>query len=116
MSRTERRRSKLESAARIGSVVAALAGPHARSGRGWRANSWQGLFPLQDGAHDGYSGTAPVGCFAPNGYRLFDMAVTSGNTRATGKWRAIRRRRQPTQRGRIWHSLPVPQARPARRL
>ena len=23
---------------------------------------------------DGYHGTAPVGCFAPNGYGLFDMA------------------------------------------
>jgi formylglycine-generating enzyme required for sulfatase activity len=41
---------------------------------GWRANSWQGLFPLEDEADDGYHGTAPVGCFAPNGYGLFDMA------------------------------------------
>ena len=41
---------------------------------GWRANSWQGLFPLKDDADDGYPGTAPVGCFAPNGYGLFDMA------------------------------------------
>ena len=41
---------------------------------GWRANSWQGLFPLKDDAEDGHAGTAPVGCFAPNGYGLFDMA------------------------------------------
>ena len=41
---------------------------------GWRANSWQGFFPLNDDADDGYHGTAPVGCFAPNGYGLFDMA------------------------------------------
>jgi formylglycine-generating enzyme required for sulfatase activity len=41
---------------------------------GWRANTWQGLFPLKDDADDGYHGTAPVGCFAPNGYGLFDMA------------------------------------------
>ena len=41
---------------------------------GWRANTWQGLFPLKDDAEDGYHGTAPVGCFAPNGYGLFDMA------------------------------------------
>lgn len=40
---------------------------------GWQANTWQGLFPLEDGADDGYHGTAPVGCFAPNGYGLFDM-------------------------------------------
>ena len=41
---------------------------------GWRANTWQGLFPLKDDADDGYHGAAPVGCFAPNGYGLFDMA------------------------------------------
>ena len=41
---------------------------------GWRANTWQGLFPLKDDVDDGYHGTAPVGCFAPNGYGLFDMA------------------------------------------
>ncbi|MGH6900655.1 MAG: formylglycine-generating enzyme family protein [Geminicoccaceae bacterium] len=41
---------------------------------GWRANSWQGLFPLKNDTDDGYAGTAPVGCFAPNGYGLFDMA------------------------------------------
>jgi formylglycine-generating enzyme required for sulfatase activity len=41
---------------------------------GWRANTWQGLFPLEDDADDGYHGAAPVGCFAPNGYGLFDMA------------------------------------------
>ena len=40
---------------------------------GWRANTWQGLFPLKDTADDGYHGTAPVGCFAANGYGLFDM-------------------------------------------
>jgi sulfatase modifying factor 1 len=41
---------------------------------GWRANTWQGFFPLKDNSDDGYHGTAPVGCFAPNGYGLFDMA------------------------------------------
>ena len=41
---------------------------------GWRANTWQGLFPLDDEADDGHAGTAPVGCFAPNRYGLFDMA------------------------------------------
>jgi formylglycine-generating enzyme len=41
---------------------------------GWRANTWQGLFPLKDDAADGYHGAAPVGCFAPTGYGLFDMA------------------------------------------
>jgi formylglycine-generating enzyme len=41
---------------------------------GWKANTWQGLFPVKDGADDGYHGTAPVGCFEPNGYGLFDVA------------------------------------------
>jgi formylglycine-generating enzyme len=40
---------------------------------GWRANSWQGMFPLSDSGEDGYRGTAPVGCFPANGYGLFDM-------------------------------------------
>lgn len=38
------------------------------------ANHWQGIFPVMNQKTDGYAGTAPVGCFAPNGYGLFDMA------------------------------------------
>lgn len=41
--------------------------------QGWGANSWQGSFPTADAAADGYHGTAPVGCFPPNGYGLYDM-------------------------------------------
>lgn len=41
---------------------------------GWKANSWQGQFPLEDGADDGFHGTAPVGSFPANGYGLYDMA------------------------------------------
>jgi len=37
------------------------------------ANTWQGEFPWQNLATDGYEGTAPVGQFPPNGYGLFDM-------------------------------------------
>ena len=40
---------------------------------GWRANTWQGMFPLQDQAEDGHHGTAPVGCYPANGFGLFDM-------------------------------------------
>lgn len=36
------------------------------------ANFWQGVFPLHDSADDGFSGTAPVGCFPPGGGGLFD--------------------------------------------
>jgi formylglycine-generating enzyme len=39
-----------------------------------RANIWQGRFPYQDLASDGFSGTAPVKSYAPNGYGLYDMA------------------------------------------
>lgn len=39
------------------------------------ANSWQGVFPMIDTGDDGYkASTAPVGCFAANGYGLKDMA------------------------------------------
>jgi formylglycine-generating enzyme len=37
------------------------------------ANIWEGVFPYYDAADDGYHGPAPVGCFRPNGYGLFDM-------------------------------------------
>jgi formylglycine-generating enzyme required for sulfatase activity len=37
------------------------------------ANTWQGLFPVLNTEDDGYRGTAPVGCFKPNGYGLYDM-------------------------------------------
>ena len=36
-------------------------------------NVFQGRFPQQDTAADGYAGTSPVGAFAPNGYGLHDM-------------------------------------------
>ena len=38
------------------------------------ANTWQGRFPWEDLALDGWSGTSPVGTFPPNGYGLFDVA------------------------------------------
>ena len=37
------------------------------------ANYWQGAFPWQNLALDGYERTAPVGSFPPNGYGLLDM-------------------------------------------
>lgn len=40
----------------------------------WPANIFTGTFPHADSAADGFSGTAPVKSFPPNGYGLFDMA------------------------------------------
>jgi formylglycine-generating enzyme required for sulfatase activity len=40
-------------------------------------NIWQGAFPDQNLALDGFSGTAPVTAFEPNGYGLYNMV---GNT------------------------------------
>lgn len=38
------------------------------------ANTWQGEFPWQNLATDGWEGTSPVGAFPANGYGLHDMA------------------------------------------
>jgi formylglycine-generating enzyme required for sulfatase activity len=37
------------------------------------ANTWQGRFPYLNTGAKGWTGTSPVGTFAPNGYGLFDM-------------------------------------------
>ena len=42
----------------------------------YQANYWQGDFPNKNLGSDGFSGRAPVGCFPPNGYGLYD---TTGN-------------------------------------
>ena len=40
----------------------------------YMANTFQGHFPDTNTVDDGYPGTAPVGSFPANGYRLYDMA------------------------------------------
>ncbi|MEL7296718.1 MAG: SUMF1/EgtB/PvdO family nonheme iron enzyme [Pseudomonadota bacterium] len=37
------------------------------------ANTWQGLFPIVDSAHDGFAGIAPVGSYVANAQNLHDM-------------------------------------------
>nr|WP_244553133.1 formylglycine-generating enzyme family protein [Bradyrhizobium erythrophlei] len=37
------------------------------------ANTWQGAFPHENLASDGYARTSPVGAFPPNPFGLFDM-------------------------------------------
>ncbi len=44
------------------------------AGGKWRANIWQGSFPVKDEGLDGFSGLAPVRSFPANGYGLYDMA------------------------------------------
>lgn len=38
------------------------------------ANTWQGRFPWENLAEDGFEGTSPVQSFPANGYGLYDMA------------------------------------------
>jgi formylglycine-generating enzyme required for sulfatase activity len=38
-----------------------------------QANVWQGVFPARDLGTDGFTGRAPVGCFAANSFGLYDM-------------------------------------------
>jgi formylglycine-generating enzyme required for sulfatase activity len=47
------------------------------------ANTWQGAFPHQNLASDGYERTSPVRAFPPNGYGLYDM---SGNVGVASDW------------------------------
>jgi formylglycine-generating enzyme required for sulfatase activity len=37
------------------------------------ANTWQGLFPFNDTAQDGYQGLAPVGCYPQNAFGIHDL-------------------------------------------
>ena len=37
------------------------------------ANYWQGVFPLVNNNEDGHIGLAPVGCYAANDFKLYDM-------------------------------------------
>nr|WP_081447208.1 formylglycine-generating enzyme family protein [Corynebacterium efficiens] len=40
----------------------------------WNCNIWQGGFPMENTAADGYLTTAPVKTYTPNGYGLWQMA------------------------------------------
>jgi formylglycine-generating enzyme required for sulfatase activity len=40
----------------------------------WMANTWQGKFPKENTAEDGFKSTAPAGSFPANAFGLFDMA------------------------------------------
>jgi formylglycine-generating enzyme required for sulfatase activity len=49
-------------------------GDEQKPGGKWVCNVWQGKFPTENTAEDGFAGLAPVGSFPANGYGLFDMA------------------------------------------
>jgi formylglycine-generating enzyme required for sulfatase activity len=49
-------------------------GDEFRPGGRYMANSFQGHFPDENTADDGYKATAAVGSFPPNGFGLYDMA------------------------------------------
>ena len=51
-------------------------GDEQKPGGRWPANIWQGHFPNENTAEDGFPRAAPVGSFAPNAFGLFEL---SGN-------------------------------------
>jgi formylglycine-generating enzyme required for sulfatase activity len=64
-----------EYAARGGTVHAPFIwGNELKPGGRWEGNIWQGRFPLEDTAEDGFAGLAPVGRYRTNDYGLADMA------------------------------------------
>lgn len=67
------RRGRLPSEAEWEYAASAGASKYVEQPDPARANSWQGVFPVVNDAKDGFKGIAPVGCFKPNAFGLYDM-------------------------------------------
>ena len=62
-----------EYAAKAGAETLYVWGEEKAPGGKEQANTWQGAFPLTNSKKDGYLRRAPVGCYEPNGFGLYDM-------------------------------------------
>ncbi len=62
-----------EHAARAGSQTRYIWGESRTVDGVEQANTWQGAFPIQNTEDDGYLSRAPVGCYSPNAFGLYDM-------------------------------------------
>jgi formylglycine-generating enzyme required for sulfatase activity len=71
-------------------------GDHLTPGGKHLCNIWQGQFPLEDTAEDGYAGACPVESFPPNGYGLY--SVTGNVWEWCADWFHTAFAASPTQR------------------
>ena len=62
-----------EYAAKAGSDTIYIWGDERAPNGQEKANTWQGAFPVQNTAADGFGSRAPIGCFEPNAFGLYDM-------------------------------------------
>ncbi len=62
-----------EAAARAGGETPPDWGVEAAPEERWRANVWQGIFPVVDTGQDGFLGTAPVACYSSDDQGAYDL-------------------------------------------
>jgi hypothetical protein len=74
---------------------------------GWKANSWQGTFPVEDSADDGFHGIAPVASFEAIPTAFATWPAMSGSWSPTGTSRSTRASRKRTRTGRRESSPPA---------